>query len=585
MIRMVICILFSLLTATGAYATGFSPTLLKLEAPPVIEYNFDGSELPINVSVTGANAETVFCVFTKDRAHSIEDVTNGFLGWHYVNKTDTCVYASPSMKLLTGNTTIVWDGRNSDGEFVDAGTYTYYLWGFDSYSSKTKVCSFIRPDYSGVDILERDGDGLPMTSPILFTSNLRWRVGSDPYDESAIQTSTLTVKSGYRIQKTACLDPNNPSYMYTMMENTSTYDALLAKFRWVPGGNSELITDFGDGGYSDTFSIYSGDEPGVVADGEYLYTGTCSYTADGYTDSDFIIFDTDGDMVDYIDISEWWSSTQSYDANGQANGGPNSYSVRNNKVFLNCHCSCIKQMVDPIRYLNGDSDGFYVWTNGNGDYVFDKNFENSLVKRWVCNDVNASPSPYTLDADDNLFSVGPANGGGMVSFGLMAPDGTGLGYFSFNDELSGSKLGTLFIDSGTPYDGLYCDNESGYLTSGTAYGTWFIAHDSISGTITAAPNSVETADNEAPGAFSLSQNTPNPFNPSTSIPFTLNAESRVSLDVYNVAGAKVATLADGVMAAGAHEIAWDATGQASGMYFCRLKAAGTERTIKMTLVK
>lgn len=88
-----------------------------------------------------------------------------------------------------------------------------------------------------------------------------------------------------------------------------------------------------------------------------------------------------------------------------------------------------------------------------------------------------------------------------------------------------------------------------------------------------------------PVVFSLAQNTPNPFNPSTTIRFSLAGETRVTLDIFAVNGAKVATLAEVTMSAGEHEVVWDASGFPSGIYFCRLKAGGNEKTIKMTLVK
>jgi len=71
------------------FSTNFSPTLLKLSAPAVIRYNFDGTNLSIPVTVTDTQANTVFPVFTRDKAASVIKMKNGFLGWHYVNKIDT----------------------------------------------------------------------------------------------------------------------------------------------------------------------------------------------------------------------------------------------------------------------------------------------------------------------------------------------------------------------------------------------------------------------------------------------------------------------------------------------------------------
>ena len=88
-----------------------------------------------------------------------------------------------------------------------------------------------------------------------------------------------------------------------------------------------------------------------------------------------------------------------------------------------------------------------------------------------------------------------------------------------------------------------------------------------------------------PASFRLRQNYPNPFNPRTEIEYTLPREERVSLRVYNIAGAEVAVLADGRRAAGTHSVQWDAGDLASGVYFCRMQAGGVGRTVKMVLMK
>jgi hypothetical protein len=88
-----------------------------------------------------------------------------------------------------------------------------------------------------------------------------------------------------------------------------------------------------------------------------------------------------------------------------------------------------------------------------------------------------------------------------------------------------------------------------------------------------------------PKAFELAQNYPNPFNARTNISFELAKPGFVDLTVYDITGAKVATLASENMAPGTHQINWDASGVASGVYYYSLKANGSEVTKKMTLLK
>ena len=85
--------------------------------------------------------------------------------------------------------------------------------------------------------------------------------------------------------------------------------------------------------------------------------------------------------------------------------------------------------------------------------------------------------------------------------------------------------------------------------------------------------------------YSLSQNHPNPFNPITEISFSLPVTSQVSIDVYNIAGQIVASVAMDQYDAGIHSVIWDASDQASGIYLYRLKAGDFVKSRKMTLLK
>lgn len=88
-----------------------------------------------------------------------------------------------------------------------------------------------------------------------------------------------------------------------------------------------------------------------------------------------------------------------------------------------------------------------------------------------------------------------------------------------------------------------------------------------------------------PTAVTLSQNYPNPFNPGTTFTFTLPAETRVSLKVYNLVGTEVATVLEEVRDAGTHRIAWNASQLSSGIYLYKLQANGKTLTRQMTLLK
>ena len=98
------------------------------------------------------------------------------------------------------------------------------------------------------------------------------------------------------------------------------------------------------------------------------------------------------------------------------------------------------------------------------------------------------------------------------------------------------------------------------------------------------------AGDATPRAFALEPNVPNPFNPTTSIAFTLPDAARASLAIYDVAGRRVRTLVSGRVSGGVHRVRWDGRddrGQpvASGVYFARLRAGDRAATRKMVLVR
>lgn len=100
----------------------------------------------------------------------------------------------------------------------------------------------------------------------------------------------------------------------------------------------------------------------------------------------------------------------------------------------------------------------------------------------------------------------------------------------------------------------------------------------------------DSSGSPTPANVLLRQNVPNPFNPTTTIPYVLPVTSRVRVAIFDVRGRLVRTLFDREEAAGSHALTWDGrdTGGVavpSGIYFCRLEALGKSFTMKMVLAK
>ncbi len=90
---------------------------------------------------------------------------------------------------------------------------------------------------------------------------------------------------------------------------------------------------------------------------------------------------------------------------------------------------------------------------------------------------------------------------------------------------------------------------------------------------------------DVPEEFALANAYPNPFNPETTIQYSISEPCHATLTVFNVAGQEVATLVDGEMEVGNFNVTFNAADLASGVYFYKLNAGDFSAIKKMTLVK
>ena len=95
----------------------------------------------------------------------------------------------------------------------------------------------------------------------------------------------------------------------------------------------------------------------------------------------------------------------------------------------------------------------------------------------------------------------------------------------------------------------------------------------------------ESATSDVPSGFSLVQNYPNPWNPSTTISYSLPQPGEVELSLYNALGQQIATLVSGFRQAGTYRVELSGEGLSSGTYFYRLQSPAGIETRSMTLLK
>ena len=234
-------------------------------------------------------------------------------------------------------------------------------------------------------------------------------------------------------------------------------------------------------------------------------------------------------------------------------------------------------IIDTTKPLSGLNEGvMYFWrvnassAGGTSDYSPTYSFTT----------VASAPGVVTLISPENGASVN-ASGVSFTWQGIASAT-------KYWHELSVDPL-FQFVVIDSSLTGA-SKSASGLIANQTYY--WRVRAGNISGwgpfsearTFTAITVGVDDK-RGLPTSFGISQNFPNPFNPSTSIEFALPRESRVTIDVYNAIGELVATLIDDNRAAGYHRVSFDASALPSGVYLYRVVAGDFVSVRKMLLMK
>jgi len=600
----------------------FSPIAMEIACPAEIGYDFGEEPLNIPFTVSGKPGAFWLVINTHGKADEIVGVHNGFLGWHYVNHIDTTVYVSGRYQRELGDVMITWDGINSDGEKVAEDTYSYYIWGYDDKSVAQKVTDYLRMSYSWDSnkntVVTYDEQGLVREKPLIFGNTFwydsdpadstawkrggtawKWEVGSNPEDLNNLQTTWMPfyqdIADGKEVFNSGqpILDLQDNDYYYHPCRNQVSHTCTVMKWKFIPGGDAEQDVDYMGWETDSEWDVYpvmtyevptfttnpDGSEP-------YMYMFPCTWHI---PDEEWTLFTCvnkdEGEVVWHTNLHEYYMPDDNTDI-GEYNSTPNGQSTRGNNLMLNNGwLSCLQEMIDTTGLFE---DKYYqdyiVWQNKNGDYFLDRNFEEDSATPWACLKL-WGPNIKKCALDDEMFGIYSRASFGGNNLTVVTQDGTGvadMGFFGSVGSPSGTQVSnTLFADSGTQYDGFYIPPVEEVRAD---YGVYHITFDSSGGLI--VPGGVTPGvEEEAQVAYALDQNAPNPFNPTTTIGFTLADAGNVSIDIYNVAGQKVDTLVGNFMDAGSHSVVWDASGFSAGVYFYTIKSGNFTKTMKMTLLK
>ncbi|SYZ72488.1 exported hypothetical protein [Candidatus Zixiibacteriota bacterium] len=202
---------------------------------------------------------------------------------------------------------------------------------------------------------------------------------------------------------------------------------------------------------------------------------------------------------------------------------------------------------------------------------------------------------YRNPSTDHGYGMDQTSDGGFIMCGEMYRN-AGMDptdYYIIRTDANGDTLWTKTI-GGDWYERSYCikqTSDGGYIIAGRtdSYG----AGDDDFYIVKLAPDDISDV-NEAsapiPTSFTLGDNYPNPFNPVTTIEYTLARRADVNLEIFNILGERICTLVAETKPAGSYRITWDGTTDtggsvATGIYFYRLSANNEMQVKKMVMVK
>lgn len=371
-------------------------------------------------------------------------------------------------------------------------------------------------------------------------------------------------------------------------------------------------------GVTDTMYV---DSVGLDYDSLYFYYVTAYYDPEGESGASniarvipiatppaILVVDDDGSMIGFDDVGHFY--TDALDALTQpyyyyevpfGSSGPPASFLKNFKVVI---WTTGETWSGTTTLLPDDEAALAAYLDSGGslflnaqDYLFDiypaagsfsaGQFPFDYLKLTsVSQDVWVNP-PSTTGAPGSV-----ADG---LTFNLASPFGTTALFVDSLATTDGTPVFDMTVPTGysaIQYDGNYklvfSTLDFGGLVDGTFPNTKAEFMRRVLGFLY-APLSIDDQ-GLVPMTFAVSQNFPNPFNPTTTISYQVPRSVNVTLQVYNVLGQRVKTLVNNRMDAGFYKAVWDGTNDygakvASGIYIYRLRAGDFVQVKKMIMMK
>ncbi len=375
----------------------------------------------------------------------------------------------------------------------------------------------------------------------------------------------------------SCLKPSLPAVMFTLdflVTNDRTFECQFVpiRFYWMDCGDNSLAyypltaqDSVVQGIENSVWNYYGGYDPDVYTEvtstpyfpGYFGAPDDCMNPVEGKPDPKRIIDFYNGgiDIICADDI----------DARGDINLNGESNEIADAVLFSN-------YFIQGLDVFKVNVDGQIAATDVNADGLTLSVADLVYLIRVIVGDAEPYDKLSTVNVnytiDNGVVAVDREMGGAFLTVaGDVTPtllaDNMELKYASDGD------VTRILVSSlnGNTFNGEFVDVNGQVLSIELASANGSVAN------LTQMPTS-----------FSLAQNYPNPFNPTTTIGFSMKEAGQYELAIYNVTGQKVATFA-GTAEAGNFTIEWDASNEASGVYFYKFSTNNFTDTKKMVLLK
>ncbi len=226
------------------------------------------------------------------------------------------------------------------------------------------------------------------------------------------------------------------------------------------------------------------------------------------------------------------------------------------------HGNWMGRMIEEQMEYNDAVDAVIAWVEANSSW------DETLVIVTGDHETGLLTGPDARDANANWTPV-VNNGQGKLPTGTFNSGSHTNQIIPLFAKGPASNLCLTYSNENCPIRGRYMDNTEIFKVMKYAF-----TGDSVG------------VEDEAPIEFDVVSNYPNPFNPATTINYTVSLPGTVRMSIYDVLGRKIDELVDSVHAPGSYAVTWNAGSHASGTYFARIEMYGNKvLNHKMTLLK